>query len=194
MQLHGARHVDFDSCVFQHIGSFALQANQGSQYVNITRNTFVDLSGGAVLLGAIDDYAAVGDQLLNRYFVVQDNSISHTGVEYAGAPALMAGYVAGTVLAHNDIHDASYSGVSLGWGWGREISYARSNQVAYNHIYRVMTRLVDGGCIYTLGPQPDSVVHDNYLHDQQGDGAHPPRSLRVPHLSSPRCCGPISRA
>ena len=57
------------------------------------------------------------------------------------------------------------SGVSLGWGWGREDSYARNNSIRFNHIHHHMCGpLFDGGSVYTLGPQ-GSVEHPSTVHD-----------------------------
>lgn len=49
--------------------------------------------------------------------------------------AVTAGYIADSVIEHNQIAHLSYSGVSLGWGWGREDSYAHNNTVRFNHIH-----------------------------------------------------------
>jgi hypothetical protein len=35
----------------------------------------------------------------------------------------------------------------------------------WRHVYNVMNRLCDGGCIYTLGWQPGAVIRGNHLHD-----------------------------
>ena len=65
-----------------------------------------------------------------------------------------------THLVHNEIKDLPYTGISIGWGWGRtmEIMWPRmpwdaGNEVSYNNIHDVMKMLGDGGAIYTLGPQ-----------------------------------------
>jgi len=70
--------------------------------------------------------------------------------------------VARLSLQHNSIAEVGYTGISLGWGWGRVLSFARDNHVRHNRLSGVMRALNDGGCIYTLGPQPGSTVHGNY--------------------------------
>ena len=37
-----------------------------------------------------------------------------------------------------------------------------------NHIHHTMQTMQDGGCIYTLGNMPDSVIRGNHLHDNNG--------------------------
>jgi hypothetical protein len=56
-------------------------------------------------------------------------------------------YVADTLVAHNTIHDATYSGICAGWGWGME-SYVRNIHIVNNSLTKVMQRLADGGGVY----------------------------------------------
>ena len=44
-----------------------------------------------------------------------------------------------------------------------------NNEVAFNHIHHHMNTLTDGGGIYTLGSQPSTRVHHNYVHDQANE-------------------------
>ena len=53
------------------------------------------------------------------------NQVLHCNVtrvanEYHGNAGISVGYSAGTVLDHNHLEDLTYSGISIGWGWGRE--------------------------------------------------------------------------
>ena len=95
-------------------------------------------------------------------YVVEENVVDGAALEWRGASALFAGYVAQLSLQHNSIAEVGYTGISLGWGWGRVLSFARDNHVRHNRLSGVMRALNDGGCIYTLGPQPGSTVHGNY--------------------------------
>ena len=91
-----------------------------------------------------------------------------TGValEYRGAAAVFAGYVASASISHNTIRDTGYTGISLGWGWGSHVvgaqTFMRDNHLVGNSIHGVMSALNDGGCTYTLGPQPGSTVSENF--------------------------------
>jgi hypothetical protein len=52
----------------------------------------------------------------------------------------------------------------LGWGWGREESRRGGNVVRGNHVAGAqVTRCCDGGGLYTLGPQPGSIITENYI-------------------------------
>ena len=128
------------------------------------RCNFTDLSGGAVKLGNVNGTRAVTNDtaLWDTNMTVEGSTISGTSREYRGAAAVFAGYVAHTTIKQNTIHDTGYTGISLGWGWGSVVSYARDNHVTGNYLTNVMSALNDGGCIYTLGPQPGSTVSMNY--------------------------------
>jgi hypothetical protein len=70
-----------------------------------------------------------------------------------------------TVVAHNLVYDLPYTGISVGWQWNPQPTACKENLVEYNDVYDVMKRLCDGGCIYTLGFQPGTVIRGNHLHD-----------------------------
>jgi len=93
---------------------------------------------------------------------------------------VFVGYTEGTVVAHNEIHNIPYSGISCGWGWGMTDAgggvyvdpvkwstptAARNNRIEFNHIHRMMQKLNDGAGVYTLGRQPGTVIRNNHIHD-----------------------------
>eukprot|EP01050_Picozoa_sp_SAG11_P012614 SAG11_NODE_1413_length_4981_cov_2.208726_6_plen_223_part_00 len=98
--------------------------------------------------------------------MLTESRIWATGIEYHGTPGVLIGYTSDTEISYTEISHLSYTGVSQGWGWGQK-SYARRNSVHHCHIHDVMCgELVDGGSLYSLGPQPGSTWHDNYIHNQ----------------------------
>jgi len=70
----------------------------------------------------------------------------------------------GTTVAHNLVHDLPYTGISAGFRWDEGPTTCRNNVIEYNHVYDAMKMLCDGGCIYTLGLQPGTVIRGNLLH------------------------------
>jgi hypothetical protein len=118
------------------------------------------------MVGGIGDSEQANPSLHTADNIVSRNIIHNVSQEYHASAALIIGYAKGTILTHNEIAHVSYSGISLSWGWGAA-SYAGNNHIIGNHVHHVMCgELLDGGCVYSLGPQPNSTVQGNYLHSQ----------------------------
>ena len=47
----------------------------------------------------------------------------------------------------------------------RSASSQRDTHIEYNHVYDTMKMLADGGCLYTLGLQPGTVIRGNVFHN-----------------------------
>jgi len=165
VQVHAGRDVTFEGCTFAHIGSpYALSIGDGSARALVSGCTFSDLSGGAVKLGNVNDTRAVTTDPTqwDQNMTLQGCVVETAATEYHGASVVFAGYVRHTTIDHNTIRHSGYTGISLGWGWGRVVSFAADNHVTNNRVESVMQDLNDGGCVYTLGPQPDSTVSGNF--------------------------------
>ena len=189
-----SRDVSFDKCTFTRMGSgAALHVQRGSQKVSISGCLFTDLSGSAVRLGDLDDWAEPNAARQSAELSLTDSVVRDVANEYTDHCAVFLGYVRHSTVAHNRISDAPYTAISLGWGWGREVSYAAENDIEGNHIERavrccrvaarvalvvgsglgclawqVSGALVDGGSIYTLGPMPDTTIERNVIVSQSG--------------------------
>ena len=161
--------VDFRSCSFKNIGLTAIVMEDGTQNCRVEGCTFTDLGNCAVRLSNPANYTAQGVAQIrdNR---IENNVIRRVGRINHSAPAILAHYVNGLKICHNDIYDCTYTAISLGWGWRKLTdSYAGNNMVAYNKIGNYMTVLKDGGGIYTLGNQPSSYIRNNYFYGQKNN-------------------------
>jgi len=123
-------------------------------------NHVFDVSGNGIMLGGPKDEAGVPKR--NR---ISNNHVHACGVEYYGAIGIWVGFAQQAVISHNLVHGLPYSGISVGWQWNPQPTPCKENTIEYNHVYDVMNRLCDGGCIYTLGFQPGTVIRGNHLHD-----------------------------
>jgi hypothetical protein len=179
-----AQNIVFKHNVFSHLSSAALDFETGSQNNTIENNRFEDISGSAIQLGNHNwgydnypDYEALygaGDSYDKRNLIsnnlIIDNYITKTGQEYHDTPGIYVGYTDHTQIVHNELADMPYTGISMGWGWdGYTSTPARDNSIRNNIIHDFMNVLKDGGGIYTLSLQPNSVIDGNYIYNQYND-------------------------
>ncbi len=142
------------------LGGCGIELADGCSGNVIRGNRVFDASGNGINVGGPG--AGPGVPKKNT---VGNNRVHGCGLEYYGAVGIWVGITDGTVVSHNLVHDLPYTGISVGWQWNPEPTPCRENLVEYNHVYDVMNRLCDGGCIYTLGFQPGTVIRGNHLHD-----------------------------
>jgi hypothetical protein len=151
--------------VFTALGGNGPALEAGCRNSRISGNRLFDISGNGMHIGNI--IANPGDPRERvTGNIIENNSVTRIGQEYHGASGIFLGYVSETNVLYNEISDVPYTGISLGWGWGRS-SGMGGNEVAFNHIHHHMNTMSDGGGIYTLGAQPGTRIHHNYVHDQE---------------------------
>lgn len=141
------RNIDFAYCTFKHLGAYAANALNGSQNVSWRGCTFEDVSAGGLALGDVTTADVTSTARWDMGFLVEDCVLANLPVEYTGAAAIAAFYVANTTIQHNHIANTTYSGISLGWGWGHEAARRGDNHIIANKIERVLLsdRCCDGG-------------------------------------------------
>jgi hypothetical protein len=204
VQVSAAERVVFDQDIFAHLGQIALGIGNnadahatgvglGARSIEVRRSVFTDLAGGAILAGGIsrDAHHPPEPAMANRDVLIIDNRISTVSQVYMDNSAILSTYVAGALILHNDISDAPYDGIDIGWGWGvndaggnpvyrdarrgyydhpENLVYEtptlhRGVVVAYNDIHHIKRLFHDGGAIYNLSASRDTVIEGNYIHD-----------------------------
>ncbi len=180
-----ARDVSFEDCTFTALGTGALQYEYGAEDCRIIGNHFYEIGGSAIVMG--DFYGERAHHPADRGEIVRairvaNNRIHHTGRDFKGSVAVIAGYVQDVEVSHNLIYEVPYTAISFGWGWGsedvsvgpyrptpwKEPSVSMRNKIMYNHIHHCMQVLCDGGAIYTLGCMTGTVIAGNYIHESAG--------------------------
>jgi len=146
--------------VLAHLGGSGVELADGCRGNVVAGNHVYDVSANGIMVGGPNVEAQVPRS--NR---VANNHVHACGVEYYGAIGIWVGFAQGTAVVHNLVHDLPYTGISVGWQWNPEPTACRENLIEWNHVHNVMNRLCDGGCIYTLGFQPGTVIRANHLHD-----------------------------
>lgn len=169
------RGVTVSGSTFTHLGGAGIKLETGTQRSTVTRNTFTDISGGAVLVGDTEPNPPA--ELVSLANTVSYNTITWVAKEFTDSVAIWSGYDAELVVDHNTIANLPYSGISVGWGWNQteaQKPVLRDNRITNNAITNVLMPSAgqhDGGAIYTQGPQPRSVISGNYLNRSEYEGA-----------------------
>lgn len=163
----GARDCVFEACAFTHTGAYALELGQACKRCRVERCAFTDLGGGGVKIG---EPASRGeDERVASHNTVRDCLFAHGGRTHPAAIGVWIGRSHHNLVEHNELFDFYYSGISVGWCWGYAPTPAHDNRIAYNRIsWMPQEVLGDQAGIYTLGAQPGTVLHGNYIHDQYG--------------------------
>jgi len=162
IQVDYAENIVFSDNEFSHLGSVAVAINNKSSDCTVEGNIFDDISSSAVTIG---DWNLASNSSLDDYVKntkISSNLIRRASVEYM-TPVITGYYVNNTLVDHNDIKDAPYTGISMGWGWGNDLPYASGNDITNNKIENVLYKLKDGGHIYTLSKNDDGDISGNYL-------------------------------
>jgi hypothetical protein len=165
----------FEGNRFINLGASGLDIFHASKNNSIVGNRFEDISGRAITLGHLNDYAAPENEII-RNNVIKNNAIFHSGVEYRDCAIIFVGYTQDTLIEHNWLRFGPYIGVSLGWGWANHPDqWAARNIVRWNRIEDFMMHTFDGSGVYALGPQRDSSVDHNYIYRglPRGEGIFP---------------------
>jgi parallel beta-helix repeat protein len=110
-----------------------------------------------------------GESFKNR---ITDCTIHDIGRTFPSAVGIWIGHSPDNLIAHNEIFDTFYSGISVGWTWGYETSLNRGNVVEFNRVHYIGKRadgdgpiLSDMGGVYVLGGREGTVVRNNIFHD-----------------------------
>jgi parallel beta-helix repeat protein len=164
VRIEFARRITIDDCTFTHLGGYAVELGRGAQNCRITGNEMRDIAAGGVRIG--ETAVRTNEFDSTHHNAITDNHIHDVGVVYPPAVGVLILQSAHNRVTHNHIHDLFYTAVSVGWTWGYRVSPCHDNTIEFNHMHDIGKFLLsDMGAVYTLGPQPGTVVRNNLIHD-----------------------------
>ena len=197
VQVSAANTITFTGDQFVNLGQNAMgignDANAhasgvglGASSITVTRSTFSLDSAGAIVAGGVraDAHHPSDSRMINRNITISNNRVHDIGLDYRGITSFLPTYVTNATIAHNEVYNMPYSGISVGFGWGANdaggsndyanrglynyqprystATTASNNQVIDNYVHDIMQQMNDGGCIYTLSANPNAVINGNY--------------------------------
>lgn len=166
-----AKAVNFAACRFEHLASTGLDYRIGCYQDTVTGSLFKDIGGTGIQLGIYSDesteahlpYNPQDRRVVCNNLLVSNNLITDVTNEDWGTLGISAGYVSDVTIAHNEINEVSYTGISVGWGWTKTINVMRNNRIIANKVHHYARHMYDVAGIYTLSAQPGSVISYNYI-------------------------------
>ena len=173
VEMRHTEDVNFDACRFEHLGGSGLDYVIACHRGTTTNCTFTDIAMNGYVCGSFSPeglethlpYNPTDFREVCTKQEVTNCEFSNVSNEDWGCVAIAAGYVNGITIDHNTIHDVSYTGISLGWGWNRDLVCMKDNRVHANLIYNYAQHMYDCAGIYTLGNQPGTVISENVVRD-----------------------------
>ena len=173
IELRYTETINFDGCRFEHLGGSGLDYVIGCRRGMTTNCTFTDIAMNGYVCGSFSPEGLETHlpyqptdfrEICTGQTIAQSEFYDVTNEDW-GCVAIAAGYVNEITIEHNTIHDVSYTGISLGWGWNRDLVCMKDNKVHANLIYNYAKHMYDCAGIYTLGNQPSTVISENVVRD-----------------------------
>jgi len=178
-----AGNLKFQECNFSHTAATGLDLVAGTSHDLVEGCTFTDIGGTAIQAGFYGSadfeahlpYNPTDDREVCQYEIIRNNLVTNATNEDWGCVGIGVGFARSMTIAHNEISEVNYSGISIGWGWTKTINCMRNNLVHANHIHHFAKQMYDVGGIYTLSAQPNTVISENSIHHlEKAPYAHDP--------------------
>ena len=140
VEINWGENISFEACNFNHLGGSGLDYRTGCKKGSVSKCDFTDIAMNGLVVGS---FSPEGLETHRPYqpadlreqctgLIVEQSEFYDVTNEDWGCVAICAGYVADISIEHNTIHDISYTGISLGWGWNRNLVCMKNNKVRAN--------------------------------------------------------------
>ncbi len=163
-----AKNIVVEDCEFSNLDTYAVEFRSNVKGANVERCKISDIAGGGIKVGIPKSKVQSG---LDASDIVEgarihNNIICKYGRGFWAACGVLIFDCPNNEVSNNTIFDGYYSGVSCGWTWLPVDTYAHSNKIINNRIFKIGQGMMsDLAGIYTLGKQPHSIVSGNEISD-----------------------------
>lgn len=155
VMLANTNHIRLEGNTIRNTGAHGIYMEGVLNDNVVVGNMLTDLSAGGIYE---QSYTSVNN-------TISSNTISKAGRAYTDAVGIMATQPERMSIAFNEISQAPYSCISIGWTWDDSPTGTDNNTIANNKIHDVMQLHDDGAGIYSLGAMQSTVFKGNYIYD-----------------------------
>ena len=194
IMVSSTNNINFKDIVIAHTGNDAISMVNDVQDSSFEEGIIYDIAGTSMLIGH-PQHMYIGDkdsgkgifsdkerydvnqEALCERLLIKNTYIQDIGVMFAGNPGAMIYAGKDITFEKNTMKNVPYSGISIGWGWwnlngdddavvpGEGMDCLGKIKIKNNSFYNCLTKLSDGGAIYTLGAMPETEISENYIKD-----------------------------
>lgn len=173
VSLRRCRRIRLERLVIAHTGGAGLAVAGGCSDVELSDSSMTDLGGSGVMIGSgirrvptgvswTEMFAREGG--LTHHVRILRNSLKGLGRVLTGSAGIWSGQAYHVSISDNWITDLFYSGISVGWFYKGADGATVANRIENNRVENYGRGLLsDMGGIYTLGPQPGTIVRGNRI-------------------------------
>jgi hypothetical protein len=134
-------------------------------------NLFKDIAGNGMLTGVYSDeateihlpYNPKDEREVCDGMMISNNLVTDVTNEDWSCVGIGIGYSKNTTVEHNEVENVSYSAITMGWGWTPTANAMKNNKIIGNKIHHFGKHNYDCAGIYTLSPQPGSLISENEI-------------------------------
>lgn len=171
VEINFAEHVNISNCRFEHLASTGLDYHKAVHYNIVKGNLFKDIGGNGLLAGVYSDeateihlpYNPKDEREVCDGMLISNNLVTDVTNEDWSCVGIGIGYARNTKVEHNEVENVSYSGITMGWGWSPTANAMNNNKIISNKIHHFGKHNYDCAGIYTLSPQPGSLISENEI-------------------------------
>jgi len=171
MEVNYAEQTNIINCRFEYLGSTGIDYHKAVHNNTIQGNLFKDIGGSGLLAGVYSDeateihlpYNPTDEREVCDGMVISNNLVTDVTNEDWSCVGIGIGYARNTIVENNEVENVSYSGITMGWGWSPTANAMKNNTIRRNKIHHFGKHNYDCAGIYTLSPQPGSLISENYI-------------------------------